>query len=85
MNVEKENKKIKVTKNGPYVISGRVPLAKEVIVADANGDSVGYRKKQKFDCPDQYALCHCGASANKPFRDGCHIDEKFSDGDPSLG
>jgi CDGSH-type Zn-finger protein len=29
---------------------------------------------------EKYALCRCGASANKPFCDGTHVDVTFDDG-----
>ena len=32
-----EPKKIKVTKNGPYLISGNIPLDKEIIKSDKDG------------------------------------------------
>ncbi len=81
-----ENKKIKVKilKDGPYAVSGGLPLAKEVIISDENGDSVGYERKDAIECANNYALCRCGSSKTKPFCDGSHIDEKFNDGDPSL-
>jgi CDGSH-type Zn-finger protein len=79
-----ERGKIKIRANGPYLVSGGLKLAKEIIVADKNGDSKSYRKGQVYDCPQEYALCRCSASKNKPFCDGCHIDEKFDDGDKSL-
>lgn len=69
--------KIRVAKNGPYIVSGKLPLAKEIIVADANGDSVAYKKGGKYECPDEYALCRCGASMNKPFCDGSHAKINF--------
>ncbi len=65
-------KKIKVTKDGPYVVRGGLGLAKEVIVADENGDSKGYKKGPEYDCPAEYGLCRCGQSGNKPFCDGTH-------------
>jgi CDGSH-type Zn-finger protein len=69
--------KIKVAKDGPYLVSGGLSLAKEVIVADKNGDSKGYQRKEPLDCPQEYALCRCGASANKPFCDGSHKKINF--------
>ena len=74
-----ENKKRKITiiKNGPYIVSGNLPLAKEIIVSDENGDSVGWKKSEKYSCPEQYSLCRCGASKNKPFCDGSHVKSEF--------
>ena len=63
---------IVVSVNGPYVVSGAVPLARQTILADANGDSIGWRQGEEFETAESYALCRCGHSANKPFCDGSH-------------
>jgi CDGSH-type Zn-finger protein len=75
--MDSKNGKIKVIKDGPYLVSGGLPLAKEVIVADENGDSKSYQRKEPLDCPQDYALCRCGESANKPFCDGSHKKNNF--------
>ena len=64
--------KIEVTKNGPYLVSGGLPLSEQHIVTNAEGDSLDYREGKKHGVPAQYALCRCGHSANKPFCDGSH-------------
>jgi len=69
--------KIKITKNGPYLVSGGVPLAKEVIGANAGGESVQWQPGQVYPAQAQYALCRCGHSANKPFCDGTHAKIGF--------
>ncbi|MGH1352843.1 MAG: CDGSH iron-sulfur domain-containing protein [Methyloligellaceae bacterium] len=56
--------KITIEKNGPYLISG---IALKDIVA------------AKGSCSDKYALCRCGASKNKPFCDGSHVDIGWQD------
>jgi len=52
--------KIVVRKNGPYLVQGPVTLV------DSDGNQYDLTGKQ------QYALCRCGASVNKPFCDGTH-------------
>jgi CDGSH-type Zn-finger protein len=81
-----ENKKgnIKITKNGPYIVDGALPLAKEIIVSDKNGDSMGYKREKKYSISGEYALCRCGASKNKPFCDGSH-QKNFFDGTETAG
>lgn len=69
--------KIRITENGPYVVSGGLGLAKEIIVADENGDSKSYKRGPEYACPDEYALCRCGKSKNKPFCDGAHKKINF--------
>jgi len=64
--------KVQVTKNGPYGVSGNLPLAKEVIGTNGAGDSVKWEHGRKFPAAESYALCRCGHSGNKPFCDGTH-------------
>ena len=54
-----ENIQIKVMKDGPLLIEGKV------IITDENGDVNETEGKM-------IALCRCGHSANKPFCDGSH-------------
>jgi CDGSH-type Zn-finger protein len=63
---------VRVTENGPYVVTGSVPLAIQAIAADAAGDSVGWDELRRFDDQESYALCRCGQSRNKPYCDGSH-------------
>jgi CDGSH-type Zn-finger protein len=56
---------ITVSKDGPYRITGSIELKD---VAWAEGAS-----------QEHYALCRCGGSKNKPFCDGTHWYNKFSD------
>jgi CDGSH-type Zn-finger protein len=69
---------ITVAKDGPYLVSGKVPLAVQVIATDADGDSVGWREgTTTFEARDSYALCRCGRSNKKPFCDGTHTKIGF--------
>jgi len=70
--------KIEVTKDGPYLVSGALPLSQERIVTNAEGDSLDYQEEKKFPVEPQYALCRCGQSATKPFCDGTHKNVKFN-------
>ena len=64
--------KITVTENGPYAVSGGVPLRKATIGANAAGDSVEWVRGEPIATGANYALCRCGQSARKPFCDGSH-------------
>lgn len=64
--------RVVVTRNGPYLVSGAVPLARQTIVADAEGGSREWRESDPFPPAESYALCRCGHSGNKPFCDGTH-------------
>ena len=69
--------KIEVTKDGPYLVSGNLPLSEQWIVTNDEGDSLDYREGKKFPAQAQYALCRCGQSASKPFCDGTHTKVRF--------
>jgi len=64
--------KIAVQKNGPYLVSGGVPLAKQTIGVNEQGESGEWVESEARAGERQYALCRCGHSKNKPFCDGTH-------------
>ena len=68
----KNSMKITVSKNGPFIVSGGVPLIQEEICNDEEGYCRNWREAKKFPVQEQYALCRCGHSNNKPFCDGTH-------------
>jgi CDGSH-type Zn-finger protein len=70
-------RKITVTKNGPYQVEGSIPLAKQTIVADAEGGSRDWRQGDPIRAASTYLLCRCGHSSNKPFCDDTHLKVKF--------
>ena len=74
---EQRSAKIQVTKDGPYLVSGSLPLSEQWIVTNAEGESLDYRQGKKYPAQPQYALCRCGQSANKPFCDGTHQKVQF--------
>lgn len=80
----KKNKRIKVIKDGPYIVSGRVPLARERVVLGSDGEPAKWEKGPVYPARDTYALCRCGRSKNKPFCDGSHAVAAF-DGTETAG
>jgi CDGSH-type Zn-finger protein len=70
--------KIVVTPDGPYVVSGGVPLGVQVIRPNAEGLSWNWEEGRTFEAPGEYALCRCGQSRNKPFCDGSHARVRFN-------
>ena len=58
---------VKVSKNGPYYVSGGIDLMLE------EGDFPDDMSRE------HYTLCRCGASKNKPFCDGAHSSINFID------
>ena len=75
---ESQGKKITITHNGPYEVSGGVPLDRASIAEDKSGASESW-KRSRADKPeeDPYYLCRCGHSHNKPFCDGNHEAKAF--------
>ncbi len=73
---DKNNQLIKIVKNGPFLVYGGVPLVKLIITTDNLGYPYEWIEKEKYPQQEEYALCRCGKSENKPFCDGKH--EKIS-------
>ena len=73
----KNKAKVLITKDGPYVVSGNLPLEKEIIVPDNEGNSVEWQKGKKYENKENYALCRCGQSKNNPYCDGTHAKIDF--------
>lgn len=69
--------KIKVSKNGPYIISGEMPLTIESISVDAEGNPDKWETCKKYPSQKECALCRCGQSKNKPYCDGTHAKINF--------
>jgi CDGSH-type Zn-finger protein len=70
-------RKIVVTKNGPYLVSGQVPIVLESIGVNEDGGSWEWIRGRSFPTRDVVALCRCGGSSNKPFCDGTHRKNGF--------
>lgn len=68
--------KIKIMKNGPYVVTGGVPLSEKIIRSE--GSKYVYDDGRVLPQADTYALCRCGKSKNPPFCDGSHYHDGFN-------
>lgn len=73
----KDNKHIKIVKNGPFLVSGEIPLIKLAINTDEMGYPHDWIKKEIYPQKEEYALCRCGQSKNKPYCDGTHAKVGF--------
>jgi CDGSH-type Zn-finger protein len=73
-----DSMKVTVSKNGPYIVTGSVPLIQEEIWNDDEGYCRNWREAKKFPLQEQYALCRCGQSKNKTFCDGTHAKIPFN-------
>lgn len=76
--------RITITRNGPYVITGGVPLATELIVCDPEGIPATWAPGEKYPFQETYSLCRCGRSGNMPFCDGTHKEIGFKDTVPAV-
>jgi CDGSH-type Zn-finger protein len=70
-------RKIIVSKNGPYIVSGSVPLAIQTIGVNGKAESTEWVEGKALASSPQYALCRCGQSKTKPFCDGTHSKVGF--------
>ncbi len=76
-NQKTSNIEIKVTKNGPYIVNGKVPLSDQIIVVNENGIPTEWQTGKKYPSQEKCGLCRCGATKNKPFCDGTHVKIGF--------
>jgi CDGSH-type Zn-finger protein len=73
-----KDKKIKVSKNGPYIVTGEIPLSVQEIVPADDGGSEKWNQGRVYGAEDTYALCRCGHSSHKPYCDGTHEKNGFT-------
>lgn len=69
--------RIKVTKNGPYLVFGSVPLSSAKIAPDKKNYLLAWKETGKIPGQETYLLCRCGQSKNPPFCDNSHLTESF--------
>jgi CDGSH-type Zn-finger protein len=70
-------KKIVVSKDGPYLVSGSVPLSIQIITPNEDGLSWEWKEAKAPRTGRSYSLCRCGHSKNKPFCDDSHLKIGF--------
>ncbi len=68
---------VKVSRNGPYLVTGKVPIFEQVIVVDKDGVPVEWGMGKKYPTQEKCSICRCGKSGNKPFCDGTHLKIDF--------
>jgi CDGSH-type Zn-finger protein len=69
--------RIVVSRDGPYLVYGTVPLGIDAIATNEDGGMWEWRTVRELDAPATYALCRCGRSQSKPFCDGTHAKVHF--------
>jgi CDGSH-type Zn-finger protein len=70
--------KINVSKDGPYIVYGNVPLIKEKIVEDKDKCSEKWEKIKDYPKKENYILCRCGYSKTPPYCDSTHLAIGFN-------
>ena len=78
MATEKKEQKIKIIKDGPYRVTGALPLYEQVIVTDEAGHTMELMDEKEYPLQESYTLCRCGSSKKKPFCDGTHRQVGFN-------
>jgi len=71
-----EAMRIKVQEDGPYLVTGNVPIFEMIIVP--NGKGYVFKEGRKLPQQESYSLCRCGASSSAPFCDGSHLGFSFN-------
>ena len=77
MNPNVDSIRVVVSRDGPYVVTGKVPLSRQTIGTDADGGSQSWRVGKVFPLQAKFQLCRCGHSKSKPFCDGTHAEIGF--------
>jgi CDGSH-type Zn-finger protein len=84
MNPSKRAPKIKIIKDGPYLVTGGLPLGTDVIVSNQFGYGIRWEKGRDFPVKKTYLLCRCGLSKNKPYCDNTHVGSGFDGTETAL-
>jgi CDGSH-type Zn-finger protein len=69
---DSRGKKIIISKDGPYLVSGDIPLTVQIISTNREGQSWEWKKGRSFQVKSDYRLCRCGYSKDMPFCDDSH-------------
>jgi CDGSH-type Zn-finger protein len=69
--------KITVQENGPYLVSGGVPINRKSILFSERHEPLTWKKDATLEGDHTYRLCRCGQSSQKPFCDNTHLRVGF--------
>jgi CDGSH-type Zn-finger protein len=76
-NDPKSGPRIKVMKNGPYLVTGKVPLREERVRYGGDGEPERWEQGPAYPEKETYSLCRCGQTKAGPFCDGSHFEAGF--------
>jgi CDGSH-type Zn-finger protein len=68
---------VNVTENGPYEVTGGLPIARTAQVETEYGEPVDWAPEQPLPSGQTVRLCRCGGSSTKPFCDDSHERNGF--------
>jgi CDGSH-type Zn-finger protein len=72
MDDSNSEKMITVRRNGPYAVSGGIPLVRKIQVVSEQGEPLTWKTREVFSIGKTYLLCRCGRSKRMPFCDSTH-------------
>ena len=70
--METDGPEIRITKNGPYEVTGDIALTPKRKILSGEGDPLTWATDEPLAHETPFWLCRCGHSSNKPFCDGTH-------------
>ena len=70
--MSEERSRITVTPDGPYEVSGELPITPKRILRSPDGESLAWDTSAPLPHESPTYLCRCGQSGDKPFCDGTH-------------
>jgi CDGSH-type Zn-finger protein len=73
--MQNKEPRIRIIKDGPYFVSGSIPLSEKFIVP--RGGGYVYEEGRALPQRESYLLCRCGKTRTPPFCDGSHLKNHF--------
>ena len=73
--MQSKKPQIRILKNGPYLVTGGVPLSEKIIVPI--GEGYVYQDGRPLPQRETSTLCRCGQTKTPPFCDGAHVASEF--------
>jgi len=71
-NNSQDEKKVVLQENGSIIVYGNIPLVRKVQVVTEFGEPIAWKKGAVIETGENYELCRCGLSNDKPFCDHTH-------------